>query len=245
MNDMTIAGIGHNATGPYIPEALKAKLEDFTDAAGAWLDKKEIDSPEQAEKCTDFLSGAKALLKDFDAERKSQKKPHDDAGKAVQELFKTPMYTLDTMISSVGRLHTAFLKAERDRAEAKRRAELEAAAKAQAEAAERRRRAEVNNDVAGMVAADEQRQAAEDAAKEAAKPVKAQAGSATGGARTMALRTTWRCEVENRGPALAHFRDHPEVIALIERLATAEVRAQKGEKAAPKGFKLIKEEKSA
>lgn len=246
MNDMTPPGIGHNKPpGPYVPPELLAKVEDFSVTSGAWLDIKQIADASQAEKCTDFLGGAKALFKMVDDARKEQKKPHDDAAKAVQDVFRKPLDTIDFAIKRVGQLQTAWLKAERDREDARKREEQAAARRAQAEADRLAREAEARNDVAGMADAEAARKAAEKAAKAAEKPVSARAGSATGGARTISLRRTYRCEVENINHAFIAYRDRPEVRELLERLASADVRAQQGEKAAPQGFKIIIEETAA
>lgn len=241
MNEMNQAGIGHNSA-PIVPDEITSKVQDFSDAAGAWLDLGEIDSIERSQKATDFVAGARKVFKEVDEARKAAKKPHDDAAKAVQDAFLPLLKTVERAADAVKKMQAEFLKRQRDREEAEQR---EAQAKAQRDREEAERlaaEAAARNDIAGQVAAEEAQKAAAEVEKAASRQVKVGAASATGGGRKMALRTSWRCEVENRGPALAQYRDHPEVIALIERLATAEVRAQQGEKVAPNGFKLIKEE---
>jgi len=247
MNDMSpIAGIGHNmAPAPIIPDTIRAKVQDFTDGAGAWLDLKELTSNEQAEKATDFVNGARAVWKAVDEARKAAKKPHDDAGKAVQEAFKPLLTKLELAAKKVGELQTAWLRAERDRAEALRRQQEAEADRAAEEAARRAREAEARNDIDGMVEAEAAALRAEKDAKAASKPVAAWAGSATGAGRTVSLRTTWFAEVVNINHAFVAYRDRPEVRELLERLATADVRAQQGEKIAPQGFTLRKQEKAA
>lgn len=246
MNDMTIAGMGHNhPPGPHIPEALLGKVQDHTDAAGAWLDMREITSDEMSEKATDFMSGARGVWSELEAERKAQKKPYDDAGKAVQDLFTPLQAKVKTAGEKVGAMQTRWLKVKRDREEAARiQREAEARA-AQQEADRLAREAEARNDISGMIDAEAAVREAAKEVKAAATPVKAQAGSATGAGRTVSLRTYWFADVENINHAFVAFRDHPEVRELLERLATAAVRAQQGEKVAPQGFKLRKEEKAA
>lgn len=240
------ASIGHNGPpGPTLPQELDAKLRDFLDAGGAWLDLEAIETKEQSQKATDFVTGARGVFKAIDEERKAQKKPHDDAAKSVQEFFAPLLKKIEIAADKVKALQAGFLKRERDREEAERR-EQERKAREEAAAAEAARAAaEARNDVSGMVDAEEAAKAAEKAAKAASATVKTTAASATGAGRSMALRKVYSCSVENRGPALSYFRDHPEVIALIERLATAEVRGQQGEKTAPPGFRLNVEEKAA
>ncbi|WP_333826890.1 hypothetical protein [Pararhodobacter sp.] len=236
----------NNPPGPVVPETLIAKVQDHTDAAGAWLDLKAITDKDQAEKATDFVTGARKVWADLEAERKAQKKPHDDAGKAVQDLFTPLLAKVKAATDKVLDLQSKWMQAERDREEALRK-EREAEAKRVADEAEKRaQEAEARNDISGMIDAQGQAKAAAKEVKAAAAPVKAQSGSSTGAGRTVSLRTYYSCVVDKRGPALSHYRDHPEVLELIERLANAEVRAQpKDAKSAPPGFRLIKEEKAA
>lgn len=245
-DESELPGIGHNnPPGPYVPDGLMAKLADFMDAAGAWLDLKEIDSEERAARATDFVRGAREVHDEIDMERKRQKRPHDEAGAAVQKMFTPLMERVKTAQERVARMQAGWLAAERDRKlEQQRRAQAEARAKAE-EAARLAAQAEARNDIAGIVDAEAAKAAAEKAEREAARVQTAKAGSATGGGRAMALRTTWFAEVANISVAFLRYRDHPEVKATLERLATAEVRSQTGEKTALPGFTLRKEEKAA
>jgi len=246
MNDIfSHAGLGHNGAPPYVPDDLLAKVADFAATAGEWLDVKAISSAEQAARCTDYLDGARELFKLLDSERRRQKIPHDEAAKAVQEVFRPSLEKVDFSIKRVGSVMTAWLSAEKRRQEEQQRQERAEAQRLRREAEDLARMAEARNDIDGMVAAQAQLAEAERAQKEASKKVSARAGSATGGGRLTSLRVTTECVVESKGVALARYRDHPEVIALIERLATAEVRAQKGEKVAPNGFKLVEKESAA
>ena len=98
------AVIGGNNPPPYDPEKLaecQKKVTDFTDAAGAWLDLKKIDTADQAEKVTDFVTGARKVWKEIDETRKAAKQIHDEAGKAVQAAF-TPL--LDKIKLSVDKI---------------------------------------------------------------------------------------------------------------------------------------------
>lgn len=245
MNDMTpVAGMGHNAP-PIVPEAIAAKVADFNEGAKAWLGLKEIDTKERAEKATDFVDGARKVFKEVDEARKAAKKPHDEMGQAVQDAFLPLLETVKRAADSIKAMQEGWLKKEREREQAEQRERERKAAAEKAEADRLAAEAAESNDIAAQVEAEARQKAAQAAEKAAQKEVKVGAASATGGGRKIALRKYYSCTVENRGPALSHFRDHPEVIALIERLATAEVRAQEGEKVAPQGFKLSVEERAA
>lgn len=243
-----IAAIGHN-NPPIVPEEITAKAKDFNDAAKAWLDLKVIDSQERAEKATDFIDGARKTFKMIDTARKDAKKPHDDAGKAVQDAFNPLLEAITRAADGVKAMTAVWLKKENDRVAAEK---AEAAKKAAAEKAEADRlaaEAAASNDIAAQVEAEAAQKAAEAAQKAAQKAAskveKVGAASSTGAGRKVSLRKHYTCTVDKIGPALSYYREHPDVVALIERLATAEVRGQDGEKVAPQGFKLHVEEKAA
>lgn len=225
------AGIGHNAPPVYraeIVEAHAAKAADFLDAGGAWLDNGEISDEAQAGKLNDFIAGIKAVRKTVDADRKSDKGPHDEAGKQVQAAYTPILEKLDLAIRKVTPLMSGWLQREQDRqrreAEEKRRQAEEAARKA----AEMAAKAEARNDISGESEAE---QAAKDAArmaKEADRAAKAtaKASSATGAGRAMSMRATWRATITNQRVAYMTFADHPEVAATLVRLAEARARSR-------------------
>ncbi len=173
-----------------------AKVADFADAAGAWLDKGAIETTEQAEKLNDYITGCRGLWKKLDDQRAVKKKPHWDAGKAVDDLYRTPLKTLETAGSRVKPLLTAWAKkkAEAD-AKAKREAE-EAAAAEQAAARKLLDEAAARNDVAGEAEAEQALEDAGKAAQQAARTTTTgRVASATGGGRTAALRTYYIAEI--------------------------------------------------
>lgn len=249
MTDMTpIAPMGHNnpptPVGPYMPEALQAKLNDYLDAGAFWQQLKQIDDKEGSEKATDYVAGSRALYKLIDAERVAQKRPHDTAAQAVQDFFSLALKKVE-LLANVGKnLQADYLKRENARIAAERIANEKAAAE-KAEAARREQElAMARGDIGAQVEAEAAAKAAEKEVKKAAKPVKAAAGSATGAGRAMRLQKVYWTEIGNINHAFVAFRDHPEVAAVLNRLATAAVRAQDGEKTAPNGFTLHCEEKA-
>lgn len=238
MNDTPAIGHNNPPVETAIPQDMLDKINDFTDAAGAWADKGRLDTVEDSQKATDFVDGARKLWKEVDAARADMKKPHDEAAKAVQDMFRGPLEKIKRAADAVKDLQLAFLRKEADRIAAEKRAEAERI-EAERIAAERQlEQARARNDISGIVDAEERAKGLDKAEKQNAKDENARAGSYTGGGRTMAMQKRPKCVIEHKGPALATYRDHPEVVALIERLATAEVRGQKGDKVAPKGFKI-------
>ena len=213
---------------PYDPARhaeLAAHVQVFCDAAGKWLDIKTVQAPEQAERLTDFVTGARTLFKRVEDARKEAKQPWDDLGKKVQGAY-TPLTdkvkkiaeSMKAMQADWIRRENARIAAEKAEAERRAREEREAAEKAAAEAAAR-------NDISGQVEAEQALKDAHKAEKAAAKPTKARAGSATGGGRTMSLRTVKYARVVNRRACFSYFQAAPEVEELLTRLATAAVRS--------------------
>lgn len=236
-------GIGHNNPPVTAPSAeITTKVHTYADKGAAWIEVAAINDAGQASLLADFLSGAKALKKEVDAARIAAKKPFDDAAKDVQSNFAKLIAPLDLLIARVSPKLADFASRERAEAEARRAAEQKAAAEAAAEAQRLMQAAEARNDVIGQAAAEAAAAAAEKAAKAAAREVKTNVQSATGGGRTMALRTLRFAVLDNVSLAFMQYRDHPDVIALLERLATAEIRSKDGRMQIP-GF-IVKEKES-
>ena len=60
--------------------------------------------------------------------------------------------------------------------------------------------------------------------KRAEKPTKVSVGSATGGGRSMAMRTQAYAEIMNIRAVFMHFSENPRVIEVLQSLADAEIR---------------------
>lgn len=229
MNDLNPRAIpGGNNPPPYDPDthaALQKKVDAFNDAGKAWLDLKEIASEGQSEKLTDFVSGARKLWKEVDTARSDAKRPHDDAGAAVQNAYKPLLDLLTRLADKVKPLQTAWL-AKLAREEEERKAALRREEEAKRKAAEEAAAvAAATNDTAAEVEAERLAKEAADAAKAAAKTTTVKAGSATGAGRSMSLRTIREVEIVEPLQVFMRFRAHPEMLELLKRLAEREVRA--------------------
>lgn len=228
MNEM----IGHNsgaAALPYDPERLddaKARVGRAQEAAAQWRPV-EVEDQQTAEKLNDFLAGVRKLEKAVDAEREAQKRPHDEAAKAVQGAFKPLLEVLDKIAKEAKAKLTAFAVAEQKRAAEVAAAQRKAAEEAARAAAQEAAKAAARGDLLGQAEAEEAAKAAEKVATTAvAAP--ARIGSATGAGRTAALRTTRYGEVTSWPQVYSRYRDHPDVKAVLQRLVDAEIRAAKG-----------------
>lgn len=242
------AVMGDNAPPPPSPYDLEVfdkhqtKAREFADAAGAWLDLKTIETEEQATKLTDFVNGARGVSKEIDEARKTAKKPHDDAGKLVQKAYVPLIEMVDESGKKVSVMQADWIRRENARLEAIRIEEQKKAAAEKEQAERDLAAAEARNDIAGATEAAATLKTVTKEEKRAAKPVKASAGSATGGGRKMTLRKSYSARLTDVRLAFARYKGHPDVAEVFERLATQEIRAMTGEKAAPAGFELVEKE---
>lgn len=251
LDDSNAAGIGHNS-GQDLPydlaafQPLEQRARDIADAGAAWIKLPQIETEEQAQKANDFLAQVKKIEKDTEAERKKQKAPHEMAGKAVDAAFKG---LLDPLGKISGPIKTKLLAFTEAKAEAERKEKARQAEEARKEAEEAARlkvQAEARGDVFGQAEAEAKAKDAQKMAKAAAKETKTQVKSATGGGRTMAVRSVKRAKITSINVAFAHFRDHPNpayrdsLDAILIRMAEAELRRADGPEQIP-GFEAYAE----
>lgn len=251
LDDSNPARPGHNS-GDAMPydlaafQPLELRAREIADAGAAWIKLPKIETEEQAQKANDFLAQVKKIEKDTEAERKAQKAPHETAGKAVDAAFKGLLDPLSKIAGPVKSKLVAFAD-EKRRAEEVEKARLaEEARKATEESERLKAQAEQRGDVFGQAEAEKAAKDAAKMAKDAAKPVKAQIKSATGGGRTMAVRTIKRARITNINKAFAFFRDHADEGFLnalqteITRMAEFELRRKDGPSEIP-GIEVYEE----
>ncbi|MCA0424024.1 MAG: hypothetical protein LCH61_12000 [Proteobacteria bacterium] len=208
-----------------IHTAFKLRVDAFADACGKWRDLKVIQTAEQAEKLTDFISGARGIAKQIEENRKAEKGIWDAKGAEVQKAYVGLMDVMTRAIETVKPLQADWLKREQDRIDAEKAEAARIASEKAEEAARLAAEAAARNDVAGEVEAE---RLAKDAAKEvkaAARPTSAKAGSASGGGRAMALRTVRTAEIHSFNAVYMHFREDPDVRALLQSKANAAIRS--------------------
>lgn len=227
---------GHNLPPAYDPAALaevRERVEAFREGAAEWIAMSEISDPDTAAAHADFVGATRQLFEEAEAVRKAEKQPHLDAGRAVDDAFRPMADWLKSVKAKAAEVQKAWQTKERERRRAEKR-ELERQAREEAKAAQAR--ADAGDASASVELAAAEKRA--DAAADAAENVRVQSRGA-GRAVTLRKRTTARLVKPMQG--FMAFKDHPDVTALLEKLAAAEFRAGR----APAGFERIEEEYAA
>ena len=246
--DTLNAAMGHNRPPPYDPDVLAdliGRTDEFMRVSTDIRQKcNPIADDEQAKLLTDHISGLRGLKSQTDKARKDAKKPFDDAGKVIQDTFMPIIERIDRALSAMLEMQTAYLsrKAEEER---KRKAEEQARADAARLEAERlAKEAAASGDLDAEVEAERKAKEAEDLAKQASREAKVNAGSATGGGRTVGLVKVREAVITNINLLFVHYRAHPAVSEVLLRLANADIRAKDVDESLIPGIDIITTEKA-
>ena len=241
------APVGHNGPPPYDPDKyaeLVRGAQEFADAGGEWLDLAQIDTEEQAQYLVDYIAGARKKLKDVEAWRVEMKRPHDLAAKAVQDAAGWPKSLYEASIDKALKLVTPFQQKKKREAEERQRQEAAAAEAKRQEAERLAAQAAARNDIAGGVEAERLAKEAERQTRAAEKPATGAVGSASGGGRTVALVSVKVAVIDNPLQVYMFFRDRPEVLDVLQRLANGYVRSAKFDGKDIPGTHTITEERA-
>ncbi|MCC6508894.1 MAG: hypothetical protein IT423_07290 [Pirellulaceae bacterium] len=200
-----------NNPPPY--EALSMHIEDLFVLVSDSLTGGEVTTDDQDAALDALLDDVRKAKKDADAARVVEKKPHDEAAKAVQERWKPILDRCDAATGEIKRVLTPYRNA-------KQKAKDEAAriAREEAEAKEKAAR-----EVLQQSDSLEEKFAAEEQLKQASKLTKIANRidrEATG------LRTSYRAEVTDYGKLLAHYKiTRPDALkAWLDSEAQTDVR---------------------
>lgn len=205
-------------------EELFALVSDTT-AGGT------VDNDEQDAALDSLLDDLRKAKKDADAERAAEKKPYDDAAKAVQAKWKPLLERCDMAMDEIKRLLTPYRTA-------KQKAKDEAARKAREEAEAKQRAAQealrASDDLETRFAAEAELKQAQKLTAVANKIDR----TATG------LRTYWIAELVDPVAALKHYRERQPELLKAWLLEQAQRDANSGARLIP-GFNITPERKAA
>lgn len=222
-------------------EAIKERTDDLIAAADVWLDKvPEIASEEQAGKAADFVGQLRAEYKATEAERKKEKQPHLDAGKAVDDAYKPVTARLEKAAKVIKALLTGWLEKKQAIEDAARRDAEEMARQIQAEADRLAREAEKANTIDAGIAAEQAQERAAAAQKDAGRDRRANVQGETG--RTIHTRTTYSGEIADWDAALAFYSTDPLVSEAVGKAIARDIRG--GTRVIP-GVKITQKQTAA
>jgi hypothetical protein len=213
------------ANAPADPAVLFAEeIDDLMLEARNYLDGEPIANEQQAEAVSSLLNRLRRVAKDADAARATEKKPHDEAGKAVQAKWKPIIDKAELAASTAKQALAPWLRQieEQQRREAElARQEAERLARIAAES-----HAQSIGNLEATEDAERLLKAAEGAQKFAAKAEK-QKAHATGGERAVGLVDRYTPELIEPVEALKHYRTtQPEALkAWLLSQAEKDVRA--------------------
>lgn len=225
-----------NNNAPRDAEDYLAELDRFVPACAQWA--QGVVTGANAGEVRDLIGKIDALSKSAEKDRKAIKEPYLEQGRKIDTAFKPVAERAESLMKPLKAMLTAFLAAE----EKRKREEAEAArkeAEAKARAAEALKEdAFVGEHVAQMAKEAEQR---------AAQAIRLAENNAVKGAETdraLGLRTYRKARIVNAAMLVGHYANHPEVLAVCEKLANAAIRAHGGEVSIP-GVEVIEEKKVA
>lgn len=223
-------------------EALKMEIADKEAQAEALLASGTAEkNANDANKARNIQAQLLSLEKRADEMFEVEKAPIRAKGNAVDEKYRFRS-AVKSVADRLRKAYERFAKAEEDRqrAEAQKKFEAERAAAERARRAAEEAQAKLlrEDPIAALTSTPEPLPEL----PLAPDPVKVQIGGGFG--RKAGLRTEWVAQVENYATATAHFADHPDVKALIEKLATKAVKAAKGAITIP-GVKVCEDRRAA
>jgi hypothetical protein len=206
--------------------SLLDQLRDYIATASAWLKGREIKTKIEADQCQNYRTEVLRLKGLVDKERDAKVRPHLDAQRAIQAEYKPILDEAEAINKLLRTAPEAFAKAEEKRLEAELRAKWEAEqerVRKEREAIEAERAKKLAED---PIAALTESEPELPIAPPPPEPVKMQIGGQRG--RVGGLKGYWEAEITDYPAALQHYANHPDVRALIEKLAKAEVKLNKG-----------------
>lgn len=182
--------IGHNNPPP--AEAFGLHIEELFALASCSLAAGPVATDEQEAALDKLMDDLRKARKDADAQRDAEKRPHDEAAKAVQSTWKPLLDRCDAGVRAIKDALTPYRAA-------KQRAKDEAAAQARTEAQAKLEAAQAalrtSDDLEGKFAAE----------AELKQASKLQAVANRIDREATGLRTQWQAEVTDRRAALLHY----------------------------------------
>ena len=228
MTDTATAEIGDNKPPIYDAEAvekLQSQLANFGATAKEWVDLGALTDPQQASNLVDFIAGCRQFGESADKFRKRDKQPHLDAGKTVDNAYRSLSSGLEKLLATVEPISRVWLQKEQRRLDREKEEREAEAAREFKQAQDLEHQAQARGDLLGVADAEDAQAEAEKEVKAAAKPVRAKSSSASGAVKVATLRKTKVVKITNLRVAFLHFQNHPKIMTAVHDVASAHVRA--------------------
>lgn len=219
-------------------EALQERIDDMAREAERLMKAGPAKTQEQADQAADVANKLAELRGKADKERDREKRPHLDAGRAVDDKWRPIIGAADIysrLKDVVCKPWLAAQKAAKERAEAEARRKAQEAADAARRADEEARRkaaeAERTGNAAAIAEAERKSREAQVATEKAAAAAQTAetvaATSITAGTRGRGVHLRGKAVVtiEDRAALLAFFNDRQELTDLLQSMAEKAVRA--------------------
>lgn len=220
--------IGHNA--PPVHEAFSLHIEELFATVSATLAGTTVENDDQEAALAQLMDEVRQAGKDADAHRAAEKRPHDDAAKAVQAKWKPLVDRCDAGVKALKDKLTPYRVKKQQAAEA-------AAAAARAEAEARTHAAQEalrSDDLEERFAAEQDLKTAKHLTVAANKAVSAPTG----------LRTHWTADLADPVAALKHYRAAQPDALKAWLLEQAQRDVNSGARVIP-GFNITERKKAA
>lgn len=227
------AVIGHNNPPVLTPlEIHTANVEDLYAEAGMWLDGAAIENQGQADEVTRLYDMLDKAGKAADKQRAAEKKPHDDAAKAVQASWKPLVDKAERAAKAAKASLGRWMVAEQQRM-AREAEDARKVAEAEAERARAEHLAAAQSgDLGAMETAEQSIADAKAADRDAARAEKVKPlAKAEGMTRALGLRTVWSAALADEPNAAQLLAKHywqtrnAEVVEFYLSLARRDVTA--------------------
>lgn len=206
--------------------SLLEQLNEYVSATLAWLKGRKIDDKKTADQAANRRTEVLRLKKLVEKEWETKAAPHDTVLKALKVEYDAPVKQAEAANVMLRNAATEFARVEekrlQDEANAKYEAERKAAAAAAQALIEQRAKQIANDPVAALTSPEPELPMA----PPPPEPVKVKLGGQVG--KVAGLKSYWEAEVTDQSAALAHYANHPDVVALILKLAKADSKASKG-----------------
>lgn len=231
-----MADLGHN-NPPSPIDAMKEKLALYKEGAEAFGPVTDANAQEYR----DHIGYGVKLAKEIDGQREAEKKPHLEAGRAVDAAYKPLLEAVEATQKKLKAPLQAFI-VEREK-EAKRIADEKAAAlRAAEEAAAKAAEPEDDPFLAATAPVIDVKQAFVDAKVAEGQALAAgRVTSAAGGFNATSLRTKRSAKVTDWSKLAAHYIANGELRACLQKLADADIRHAKGAAIDIPGVEIMEE----